>query len=291
MTTIEIAVLQYKVLPTPTETERWLVTQLNELGEKGTQIACLPEMHRMKYFPRQRQDDTDATSGPNANDAFSWQSDYGKQLRQIAAKFKMVIVMGVVQYDLTQHKPWQNLAYVIREDGKVLGPYAKTHIPQDPGFWEQDYFAPAQENYLIAKTAYGNIAPLICFDQWFPEAARVCALRGADILVYPTAIGIPDDYEFADENWIDAWQTVQRAHAITNGVHVIATNRIGREGNITFFGRSFVSDAFGNVIMDCQNDEFAGRCKINRGMNARIKSGWGVISHRRPDTYQDLITK
>jgi len=140
-------------------------------------------------------------------------------------------------------------------DGKLMSTYRKIHIPQDPLFYEKNYFEESDGGYKIYKTKYGTFAVLICYDQWFPEAARINALKGAEIIFYPTAIGYIEGYNSSDGDWHDAWRTVQRAHAIVNGVHVAAVNRVGKECQLNFWGGSFVCDSFGKVLGEANNSK------------------------------------
>jgi agmatine deiminase len=182
-----------------------------------------------------------------------------------------------------------NSAVVINADGKTLGTYRKTHIPQDPYFYEKNYFEPGDVGYKVFNTTYGRVGVLICYDQWFPEPARILTLKGADIIFYPTAIGWILGETSADGDWNNAWKTVQRGHAIANGVHVAAVNRVGEEGQLKFWGSSFVCDAFGKILKeaDGQKEETL-IVKIDFGMNQRIREGWGFLRNRRPDTYKPL---
>ena len=186
---------------------------------------------------------------------------------------------------------YYNSAVTIDTNGKILGTYHKIHIPHDPLFYEKSYFEQGGSNYEVYKTQYACIGVLICYDQWFPEAARINALKGADILFYPTAIGTVREYTSPDGDWHDAWKTIQRAHAIANGVHVAAVNRVGVEGELQFWGGSFVCDSFGKVLKEASNEnEEVLVAKVDFGKNKRIQEGWGFLKNRRPDTY-DLLVK
>jgi predicted amidohydrolase len=175
--------------------------------------------------------------------------------------------------------------------GEVLGTYRKAHIPQDPYFYEKDYFEAGDTDYQVFDTEFARIGVLICYDQWFPEPARINTLKGAEIIFYPTAIGYVKDYTSEDGDWHEAWKTVQRAHAIANGVHVAAVNRVGGEGELEFWGGSFVSDSFGKVLKEASTTkEEVVITKVNLDNNKRIQDGWGFLRNRRPDTYE-IITK
>ena len=205
---------------------------------------------------------------------------------ELAKKHKIVIVVPV--FEKAANGKFYNSAVVVNADGRLLDTYCKVHVPQDPLFYEQNYFA-AGVGFKVYKTAYACIGVLICYDQWFPEAARVCTLLGADILFYPTAIGWIKGHTSADGDWHDAWQTVQRGHAIANGVHVAAVNRVGEEGELQFWGGSFVCDSFGKVLAEASNEkEEVLVVKVDLAKNERIREGWGFLRNRRPDTYKRL---
>jgi agmatine deiminase len=182
-----------------------------------------------------------------------------------------------------------NTAVIIDADGSIVGTYRKVHIPFDPYFYEKDYFAPGQQPYQAYNTKYARVGVLICYDQWFPEPARINALDGAEIIFYPTAIGYIKGHTSADGDWHDAWRTVQRAHAIANGVHVAAVNRVGEEDWLEFWGGSFICDSFGKVLAEgSTTKEQVVVAKVDLSHNQRIKDGWGFLRNRRPDTYNPL---
>jgi agmatine deiminase len=185
------------------------------------------------------------------------------------------------------HPRYFNSAVVFDERGRMLRTYRKIHIPQDPLFYEKNFFDPGDSGYLVYKTPRANFAVLICYDQWFPEAARQATLAGADIIFYPTAIGHVVGYKSADGDWQDAWETIMRGHAIANGTHVVAVNRAGREAKLRFWGHSFACDSFGKILKRLGNgsDEIL-MAKLNLAHNERIREGWGFLRNRRPETYR-----
>jgi agmatine deiminase len=166
------------------------------------------------------------------------------------------------------------------------------HIPQDPLFYEKNYFAPGDIDskgggWRVYRTAFATFAVLICYDQWFPEAARAATLAGAGIIFYPTAIGNVVGYRSADGDWHDAWETVMRGHAIANGVHVVAVNRVGREDRLRFWGQSFACDSFGKVLKRASaTREEVMIAKLDLSHNKRIREGWGFLRNRRPEAYR-----
>ena len=243
----------------------------------GARVICLQELYRTPYFPQYegRGASFYAETIPGAStDAFS----------ALAREHGVVIVVPL--YERTADGEFYNTAVVVDADGHLLPPYRKVHIPYDPLFYEKTYFRPG-DRYRVYDTRYGRIAVLICYDQWFPEAARAVALQGAEIVFYPTAIGrIAGEEEPPEGDWRDAWETVQRGHAIANSVHVAAVNRVGSEGDIRFFGSSFVADAFGNVLARAgETAEEVLVVEVDLAGNEAVREGWGFFRNRRPETY------
>jgi agmatine deiminase len=254
-----------------------------EAAERGAQIVCLQELYRSRYFPQQKNFDAkplaESIPGPST-----------ELFAPIAKKYGIVIVAPL--FELGEDGKFYNTAAVIGIDGKIIGKYRKIHIPHDPYFYEKKYFQEGNTPFKVFETPYGKIGVLICYDQWFPEAARVDTLQGAEILFYPTAIGYVKGYTSEDGNWYDAWRTIQRAHAIANGVHVAVVNRVGEEDELEFWGGSFVCDAFGKVLVEASTivEEIV-IAKLNLNMNLMIQDGWGFLRNRRPDTYGKLTEK
>ena len=252
-----------------------MVGKVRTAASAGARIICLPELYRTRYFPRDIGRDVTACAEPvpgPSSEAFS----------RIAADSGVVIIVPV--FERTTGGILQNTVLVIDADGTILPSYTKVHIPQDPGFFEKGYFAPGT-GYRVCKTRFCRIAPLICYDQWFPEAARTVSLMGADLIVYPTAIGDLMEDTPPEGAWQDAWETIQRGHAIANSVHVAAVNRAGSEGNIRFFGGSFVCDALGSVLGRAGHGEEILTVPLDLSMNDRVRESWGFMRNRRPDTY------
>jgi agmatine deiminase len=246
-------------------------------AREGAQIVCLPELFDVPYFP---QDETsDARPERLPNDATTALSE--------AARENEVVLVGGSVYERSRGRSY-NTATVYDERGRMLGAYRKVHIPQDPGFYEQDYFAPGKD-YRVFDTRYGKIGVLICFDQWYPEAARANKLLGADFLFYPTAIGTVKGIEQSEGDWQEAWETVQRGHAIANSMVLAAVNRVGVEKETTFWGGSFVCDQFGKLLAKAGGREqvLVAACDVQLGRD--IERGWGFLRNRRPSTYRRLV--
>ena len=251
-------------------------------AKSGAKIICLQELFRTPYFPQYRKLSKDkyAESIPGVSTM---------EFKKIARDYGVVIIVPIYEKSKNKKGGWEyhNSAVVIDENGKFLPTYRKTHIPQDPGFYEKDYFEASDSGYKIYKTKFGTFAVLICFDQWFPEAARVARLQGAQIIFYPTAIG---NILGKNDDSHDAWEVMQRSHAIANSVHVVAVNRVGVEGRLKFFGQSFISDPFGKIIKrGSGNREEIITANINLSRNKFLEDDWGFLRNRRPDTY-NLLT-
>lgn len=255
------------------------ITKIEQAAEKGAQIVCLQELYRTRYFPQEEHQDA-------AKYAETIPGESTTALAELAKKHRIVIIVPIFEH--AANGKFYNSAVVINADGELLDTYRKIHIPQDPLFYEQNYFGQGDCGYKIYDTAYAKIAVLICYDQWFPEAARVCTLKGAEMLFYPTAIGYIKDHTSADGDWHDAWKTVMRGHAITNGVHVAAVNRVGEEGELQFWGGSFVCNAFGEILAEAGGQEETVVATVDLSFNKRIRDGWGFLRNRRPDTYKPL---
>ncbi|MGD6810970.1 MAG: agmatine deiminase family protein [Candidatus Bathyarchaeia archaeon] len=276
--TVTVGLIQTAVSEDLNANLKKTIAKVEEAAQKGAQIICLQELYRTIYFPQEECQDV-------AKYAETIPGESTTAFAELAKKYKVVIIVPLFE---CLNGKFYNSAVVINADGNLLETYHKIHVPQDPLFYEQNYFELGDLGYKIYDTAYAKIAVLICYDQWFPEAARICTLKGADIIFYPTAIGYIKDHTSADGNWHDAWKTVQRGHAITNGVHVAAVNRVGEEGELEFWGGSFVCNAFGEILAEAGNKEETIMSKVDLGFNKRIRDGWGFLRNRRPDTYKPL---
>nr|WP_320160285.1 agmatine deiminase family protein [uncultured Methanoregula sp.] len=278
--TVVIGLIQMAVGQDMEKNRKKAQEQVEAAVTAGARIICLPELYRSRYFPQHIGTDISGiaeTIPGESTDIFA----------SIAKRHGVVIIVPVLEK--TPEGRVYNAAVVIDADGNFKTPYHKVHIPQDPGFFEKEYFYPG-EVYQVYSTQYGRIAVLICFDQWFPEAARCVALEGADIIFYPTAIGHPGGDIPAEGNWQEAWELIQRSHAIANSVHVAAVNRVGREGETRFFGGSFVCDAFGKVIAKADDTEETLLATIDLSMNKAVSDSWGFLRNRRPETYGRIGT-
>lgn len=265
---------------------------IEKAAKKGAKIICLQELYRTIYFPQYKKADKNSyveTIPGESTRAFSI----------LAKKYGVVIIAPVFE---KRKDKYFNSAAVIDHTGKLMPTYDKIHIPQDPLFYEKNYFESGKSGYKIYNTKFGKIAVLICFDQWFPEAARAVALLGAEIIFYPTAIGYIKDikdkghrsdlwnkYNF-EGDWHNAWETVMRGHAIANSVNVVAVNRVGIEDKLQFWGQSFVTDSFGKVLKRASaNKEEILIGKLDLSKNRKIRDAWGFFRNRRPETYTPIL--
>ncbi|MCL2134179.1 MAG: carbon-nitrogen hydrolase [Candidatus Bathyarchaeota archaeon] len=283
--TVILGLIQTTVSENLTANLEKTINKIEEAAKKGAQIICLQELYHTQYFPQKEKEEQQNTTKYA-------ETIPGKSTQifcKLAKKHKIVIIIPL--YEQALNNKFYNSVVVVNTNGKLLKTYRKIHIPQDPMFYEQNYFAQGDLGYQIYNTTFAKIAVLICYDQWFPEAARICTLQGADIIFYPTAIGYIRGHVSGDGDWQDAWQTVQRSHAIVNGVHVAAVNRVGSEGDLEFWGGSFICDAFGTILAQAGGKEEILIAEVDLSFNKRVRDGWGFLKNRRPDTYKFLTKK
>lgn len=279
-TNITLGLIQMQVSTDPEENLKRALALAESAAQKGAQVICLPELYRSRYFPQHIGNDVQGlaeTIPGESTTAFA----------KLAERTGTVIIVPV--FEKAKNGRFYNSAVIIDADGSLHEPYHKVHIPQDPGFFEKCYFYPG-DRYAVHSTRFGKIAVMICYDQWFPEAARCVALQGADIIVYPTAIGQPCGDLPAEGDWQESWELIQRGHAAANSVHVAAINRVGIEGKIRFFGGSFVCDSFGNLIAHAGNKEEILIAQADLSMNTIVRDTWGFFRNRRPDSYAACCT-
>ncbi len=280
---LKIGLVQFSPSGTKGENLNKAVSKIALAAKKGAKIICLPELFDTPYFPQKMikkyEQFAEKIPGP-----------VSEKLSDTAKKLGVVIVAPYFE-DAGKGK-FYNTAVVIDADGSIQGLYRKNHIPFDTCFYEKLFFDDGNCGYPVFNTKYADIAVLICYDQWYPEPARISALEGADIIFYPTAIGYVKGVKMSEGDWKNAWQTVQRGHAISNGITVAAVNRVGTEGKINFWGDSFISDSFGNVIAKapCKSEKIL-VAEIDISKNKTVREGWGFLKNRRPDTYKRMIKK
>jgi len=277
---IVLGLIQMSMSSDSEENGRKAIRMIQEAAERGAQIVCLPELFTTLYFPREEKIDASGLA----------ETIPGKttEILSKAAKEKNVVVVGGSIFEKEGGK-FYNTSVVFDERGRIIGKYRKVHIPHDPFFYEKDYFEESRDGFKVFHTKYGAIGILICYDQWFPEAARINALMGADVIFYPTAIGVPDGNAQEEGNWQEAWTVVQRGHAVANSVVVAAVNRTGKEGNMNFFGGSFVSDQFGKILSEGGGKEKIIIAEIDLNLSKQVREGWRFFHNRRPESYKKLI--
>ena len=282
---VRIGLIQLTAEETPADNVRKTIPRIEEAAAKGAKIIGLQEMFTTQYFCVKQDPENfnlaeAIETGPSVT-----------ALAAVAKKLGVVIIAPL--FEARGSEVYHNTAAVIDADGSVLGKYRKMHIPQDPGFEEKFYFTPGDLGFRSWKTAHGNIGVLICWDQWYPEAARLTALSGADILFYPTAIGwLPEEKASLGTAQHTAWETVQRGHGVANGCYVAATNRVGQEGNTQFWGQSFVSNPYGEIIARASVDKeeiLLADCDMQK--QKEFRRIWPFLRDRRIDAYTDLTRR
>ena len=282
MTTI--ALIQMRCSAQPDQNLAKAIGFVERAAKRGAQVACLPELFRSLYFCQTENHDNfklaEPIPGPTTD-----------VLAKLARKLNIVIIGSI--FERRRAGVYHNTAVVLDATGKLVGKYRKMHIPDDPLYYEKFYFTPGDLGFQTFHTMHGEIGTLVCWDQWYPEAARLTALKGAQILFYPTAIGWHRDEKrkFGRKQY-DAWITIQRAHAIANGCFVGAPNRVGIEGTVQFWGGSFVCDPFGEIIARAGHDKeeilFA-KCDLNDVEMTR--QHWPFLRDRRIDAYAGITQR
>jgi N-carbamoylputrescine amidase len=281
-----IGLVQMACSPDPAENLEKAVWKVRQAAGSGAQVICLQELFRSQYFCREENAElfelAEPIPGPST-----------ETLGKIAAECKVVIVASL--FEKRAQGLYHNTAAVLNADGALQGLYRKMHIPDDPLYYEKFYFTPGDLGFPNFETPVGKLGVLVCWDQWYPEGARLSSLQGADILFYPTAIGWhPSEKEQYGAAQLDAWRTIQRAHAIANGIYVAAVNRVGFEGpaerGIEFWGSSFVADPFGQVIAQASEDReenIIAECDPRR--IDEVRRNWPFLRDRRIDAYGPLV--
>jgi N-carbamoylputrescine amidase len=282
---VRVGLIQLTAEDTPAANVRKTLPRIEEAAAKGAKIIGLQEMFTTKYFcitqdPKNFDLAEPIETGPSVT-----------ELAKAAKRLGVVIVAPL--FEARGSEVYHNTAAVIDADGTVLGKYRKMHIPQDPGFEEKFYFTPGDLGFRTWKTAHGDIGVLICWDQWYPEAARLTALSGAQILFYPTAIGwLPEEKAALGKAQHNAWETVQRGHGVANGCYVAATNRVGTEGRTQFWGQSFVSDPYGEIVARAsveKEEVLLADCDLVK--QREFRRIWPFFRDRRIDAYGDLTRR
>ncbi len=260
------------------------IVKIREAAAKGAQIICLQELFTSLYF-------CDVETYENFSLAEAIPGPSTDSLEKVAKDLGIVIIASL--FEKRAQGLYHNTTAVLDADGTYLGKYRKMHIPDDPGFYEKFYFTPGDLGYKVFKTKFATIGVLICWDQWYPEAARITSLMGAEVLFYPTAIGWASTQDEAtNTEQYNAWQTIQRSHAIANGVHVVSVNRVGEEAGLKFWGGSFVSNPFGSVLYQASHhNEEVMVLELDLNKTDNYRTHWPFLRDRRIDSYQPITSR
>lgn len=284
---LRVGLVQMACRATREENVERAIAGLREAAGKGAQLVCLQELFGGPYFCQ--------SEDPRAFDLAEPVDGPTVQALCAAARETQVTV-NVPFFEARAPGLFHNSSVLVGPDGKVLSLYRKMHIPDDPQFMEKYYFTPGDRGFCVTQTPVGRVGSLICWDQWYPEAARLTAMKGADVLLYPTAIGwLPSEKASEGRAQLDAWQTIQRAHAIANGLFVVATNRVGLEGpaesGIEFWGHSFVCDPLGRVLVEAGETEEVLVCDLDLSLIPETRKWWPFFRDRRIDAYGHLTRR
>jgi N-carbamoylputrescine amidase len=281
---ITLGLIQGRGFASSAESLAWHIDRIRAAASDGARVIVLQELFLTPYFCRSEDpawfDAAEPVPGPTT-----------EALGKLAGELGVVLVVSL--FERRAAGLYHNTAAVIDADGRYLGKYRKMHIPEDPGFHEKFYFTPGDLPYRSWQTRYGRIGVLICWDQWYPEAARLTALTGADILIYPTAIGwLPSEKESLGTAQHHAWQSVQCGHAVANGCYVAAVNRVGIEGETEFWGQSFVADPYGQILAKAPVDtETNLLVECDLGQVEDFRRIWPFFRDRRIETYGPLTSR
>jgi N-carbamoylputrescine amidase len=280
---VRVGLVQARASSDPKDNLARTIASIEKAAKDGAQVVCTQELFRSPYFCQTedaaRFSLAEPVPGPTT-----------EALSALAGRLGIVVVASL--FERRAAGLYHNTAVVIDADGGVVGTYRKMHVPEDPRFYEKFYFAPGDLGFPAFDTKFGRIAVLVCWDQWYPEAARLAALSGAQILFYPTAIGTWTGEMGLKDGQRDAWTTIQRSHAVANGVFVAAVNRVGTEDELVFWGSSFVARPFGGVLAKASEDrEEVLLADCDLAEVERCRQGWPFLRDRRIDAYGGLLER
>ena len=286
MRKVSVGLVQMSCSPDKQENLSKAIDKIKEAAAKGAQIVCLQELFTSLYFCDTENYDhfslAESIPGPSTD-----------TLSAVARELNVVIIASL--FEKRAQGLYHNTTAVLDADGTYLGKYRKMHIPDDPAYYEKFYFTPGDLGYKVFETKFAKLGVLICWDQWYPEAARITALMGAEILFYPTAIGwATSQDETTNKEQYNAWQTIQRSHAVANGIHVVSVNRVGYEqdGAMKFWGGSFISNPFGSLLYLASHDEEEVHVQeIDLDLSDRYRTHWPFLRDRRIDSYLPITKR
>lgn len=286
MRNVSVGLVQMSCSASRSENLKKAIEGIRAAANQGAQIVCLQELFTSLYF-------CDVEDYTNFQLAEPIPGPTTEALQPLARELNVVIVASL--FEKRAEGLYHNTTAVIDADGSYLGKYRKMHIPDDPAYFEKFYFTPGDLGYKVFKTKYATLGVLICWDQWYPEAARLTSLMGAEILFYPTAIGwATSQDEATNTEQYNAWQTIQRSHAVANGVHVVSVNRVGFEQNgaMNFWGGSFVSNPFGSILYQASHEkEETQVVQIDLAKTDSYRTHWPFLRDRRIDSYEGITKR
>ncbi|MBX6380362.1 MAG: carbon-nitrogen hydrolase [Thermoflavifilum aggregans] len=284
MRIVNLGLIQMSCTADPAANLQKALQRMEQAADQGAQIICTQELFTSLYF-------CDREDYRNFELAEPVPGPTTETLMAFARKRQVVVVASL--FEKRASGVFHNTAVVIDADGRYLGKYRKMHIPDDPGYYEKFYFTPGDLGYRVFHTKYGNVGVLICWDQWYPEAARIVSLMGADLIVYPTAIGWAQmQDEATNREQYEAWQIIQRAHAVANGLPVAVINRVGVENGMRFWGGSFVANPFGSLLYQASHDQEETIVQpVDLDQIGHYRVHWPFLRDRRIDSYQPIIKR
>jgi len=286
MAKVNVGLVQMSCSPDKQENLQKAAERVREAAAKGAQIVCLQELFTSLYF-------CDVEAYEHINLAEPIPGPSTDAMSALAKELGVVIIASL--FEKRAQGIYHNTTAVLDADGSYLGKYRKMHIPDDPAYYEKFYFTPGDLGYKVFKTKFANLGVLICWDQWYPEAARITSLMGAELLLYPTAIGwATSQDEATNTEQYNAWQTIQRSHAVANGVHVVSVNRVGfeQDGAMKFWGGSFVANPMGSILFQASHDhEEVQVLELDLGRTDVTRTHWPFLRDRRIDSYQPITKR
>ena len=281
---MKIGIIQQHNTADRDDNRQRLAQKIRSLARQGAALVVLQELHNGLYFCQTEDvslfDQAEPIPGPST-----------EFFGQLARELRVVIVTSL--FERRAPGLYHNTAVVLESDGSIAGKYRKMHIPDDPGYYEKFYFTPGDLGFHPIQTSVGRLGVLVCWDQWYPEAARLMALQGAELLIYPTAIGFdPDDTPDEQQRQRAAWQLVQRGHAVANGLPLVAVNRVGSEDGVPFWGTSFVAGPQGELLYEASSEEEeTAVVDVDLHRSEQVRRWWPFLRDRRIDEYQELTKR
>ena len=284
METMKIGIIQQHNSADREDNKRRLAEKIRKVAQQGAELVVLQELHNGLYFCQEENVDTFDQAEPIPGPSTEF---YGA----LAKELGVVIVTSLFERRATGL--YHNTAVILEKDGTIAGKYRKMHIPDDPGYYEKFYFTPGDLGFQPIDTSVGRLGVLVCWDQWYPEAARLMALAGAELLIYPTDIGYdPNDTPEEQQRQRMAWQTVQRGHAVANGLPVVTVNRVGDEDGVPFWGTSFVAGPQGELLFEAPTDEETEAVvEVDMQRSEQVRRWWPFLRDRRIEAYHALTER